>query len=131
MYNIIIIHGSQTLIDVKMWKCRYCFSTGRMLYSATICNRGILPNSIHFLAIICRLTCITLDNTQLKFMTTWISISYSHTTDTNTIEKCSIGTNTDSDTCIGGTLVNFIEEHVCAMETIKNPDIGPVFNYDI
>ena len=64
-------------------------------------------------------------------MTTWISISCSHTTNTNKIEKFSIGTDTDSDTCIGGTLVNFIKEHVCAMKTIKNSDIGPVFNHDI
>ena len=36
--------------------------------------------------------CTTLEHTQLKLMTMWIIIGYSHTTDTDTIEKHSIGT---------------------------------------
>ena len=47
-------------------------------------------------------TCTTLDHTQFKLMSTLISNGYSRATDT---EKHSISTDTDSNTCIGGTLV--------------------------
>ena len=50
---------------------------------------------------------VPLDHTQLKLMTTWIIIGNLRTTKIETIEKSSISTNTDSDTCFGRTLILF------------------------
>ena len=50
--------------------------------------------------------CRTLNHTQVKLMAMWISIGYSRTADTNTIEMYSIGTDINFNACIGGTLKN-------------------------
>ena len=49
------------------------------------------------------LMCTTIDHTQPKVMAMWI-IGYSFTTNTDIIKKYSIGTDTDSNTCIGRIL---------------------------